>query len=295
MSYLFDFAIIGGDNRQIFLADFLCQKGFSICYYGLNLEALPLKYIKNFSNHIITNCPSFEYAIEHSKYIVGPIPFSKDNIYVTTHPLYQISISTLCSMMKSDQLLFAGAFSKSFVSLASTNHILIIDMMKWEDAAIMNTVATAEGAIYEAIQKSNINLQGGNSLILGFGRCGQILAKKVKALDSNLSVSVRKKEVLSLALAYGYNGFLLADLESHIEDFDFIFNTIPSIILTKEILCKAKDEVTIIDIASSPGGVDYDYAKLHSLNASLCLGLPGKISPKSSAQILLGNILSYCN
>lgn len=294
MSYMFDFAIIGGDNRQVFLADLLCQKDFSVCYYGLSLEALPLNFVKNFSNHTITNCPSLQYAIENSKYIIGPIPFSKDNTNVTTHSIYQINVTTLYSMIKPDQLLFAGAFSKSNISLADENTVSIIDMMKCEEVAIMNSVATAEGAICEAIQKSNINLQEANSLILGFGRCGQILAKKVKALDSNLYVSVRKKEVLSSALAYGYQGFLLDELEYYIEGFDFIFNTIPSIILTKELLCKTKEEVTIIDIASSPGGVDYNFAKAHSYNAHLCLALPGKLSPKSSAQILLDNILCYC-
>ncbi|OJT71237.1 dihydrofolate reductase, partial [Clostridioides difficile] len=50
---------------------------------------------------------------------------------------------------------------------------------------------------------------------------------------------------------------------------------------------KVSQEVTIIDIASSPGGVDYSVVKEAGINATLCLGLPGKYSPKTSGEILV--------
>ncbi|OJT91053.1 dihydrofolate reductase, partial [Clostridioides difficile] len=63
--------------------------------------------------------------------------------------------------------------------------------------------------------------------------------------------------------------------------------------LTKERLEKVSQEVTIIDIASSPGGVDYSVVKEAGINATLCLGLPGKYSPKTSGEILVNAIRKY--
>jgi dipicolinate synthase subunit A len=53
-----------------------------------------------------------------------------------------------------------------------------------------------------------------------------------------------------------------------------------------------KPDVVIIDIASAPGGVDYPTAKELHVNCKLCLGLPGKFAPKSSAAFLVNHVLS---
>lgn len=58
---------------------------------------------------------------------------------------------------------------------------------------------------------------------------------------------------------------------------------------------KVSQEVTIIDIASSPGGVDYSVVKEVGINATLCLGLPGKYSPKTSGEILVNAIENIIN
>ena len=44
-----------------------------------------------------------------------------------------------------------------------------------------------------------------------------------------------------------------------------------------------KKDVCIIDLASSPGSIDFEYAKEKDINASLELALPAKVAPKSSA------------
>ena len=69
--------------------------------------------------------------------------------------------------------------------------------------------------------------------------------------------------------------------------YDFIFNTVPAPVLTKERLQGVKPEVCIIDIASRPGGTDFSYCQESSIFAKLCLGLPGIYAPKSSAGILM--------
>ncbi|MFR3070454.1 MAG: dipicolinate synthase, partial [Enterocloster sp.] len=43
---------------------------------------------------------------------------------------------------------------------------------------------------------------------------------------------------------------------------------------------------TVIDIASAPGGEDFEACKRAGIRAKLCPGLPGRFSPLASAQIL---------
>ena len=77
-----------------------------------------------------------------------------------------------------------------------------------------------------------------------------------------------------------------SDLKRLASSYDFIFNTVPSMVLDKSILRVLNPNVTIIDIASNPGGTDFEYARKHNLNAVLCLGLPGIYAPKTSALII---------
>lgn len=294
MSYSFDFAVIGGDNRQLFLANILSETTSNICYYGLTPCALPSKYIPCFMNETITACTTVKEAIQNSKYIIGPTPFCQNRTEITSSNISGILIKDFINYTSPDQKVYAGAIPNYVLKEASVHNLKFIDIMKWESVAMLNAVATAEGAICEAIKNSFINIQGSKILILGFGRCGQILAKKLSALDASISICVRKEDVLSSAIAYGYDGFILQDLSEHVGTFDFIFNSIPSMILDKNMLLKIDPNTVIIDIASSPGGVDFNYANDHCYNANLYLGLPGKMSPKTSAKIQLESILKDC-
>lgn len=68
--------------------------------------------------------------------------------------------------------------------------------------------------------------------------------------------------------------------------FRFIFNTVPAQFINEETLKNVDLSALIIDIASSPGGVDYDAAQRLGISALHCLGLPGKYAPASSARHL---------
>ena len=67
---------------------------------------------------------------------------------------------------------------------------------------------------------------------------------------------------------------------------DIIFSTVPARILGEDELKLLKKDVVIIDLASSPGSVDYDACIKFGVNAHLELGLPSKVAPKSAAEYL---------
>ena len=67
---------------------------------------------------------------------------------------------------------------------------------------------------------------------------------------------------------------------------DLIFNTVPFQILDKSTLILLNRNTLIIDLASAPGGVDYDIAKKLGIKAILASALPGKVAPNTAAEYL---------
>lgn len=286
MSFQYDAAIIGGDLRQIYLAYILEKSGYKIITFGLNY-IIP-NFNLNFAN-------SYEQAMSSSKTIISPIPFSRDKIYITgldnNTPNDKLSVETFLKNLQHEHYLIGGNIYNEVIDICSNENIPYFDLMKNEDIALLNAIATAEGTIAEAIYKSSINLHNSNALVLGYGKCGKVLASKLQAIGVNVVVAARKESALVEAYTNCIQGIELHKITLKIKNFNFIFNTIPSLIMDEKLLLSISPETTIIDIASLPGGVDYETAKNLNLNAHLCLGIPGKISPKSSAEILADAIL----
>ena len=67
-----------------------------------------------------------------------------------------------------------------------------------------------------------------------------------------------------------------------VKRFDIAFNTIPRLIFDRELLMNTDTNTLIIDLASLPGGVDFDTAEKLGIYAVRALSLPGKCAPKTS-------------
>ena len=134
-----------------------------------------------------------------------------------------------------------------------------------------------EGAIQIALTEMPITLHGSKCLVMGFGRIGKLLAKALHALGANVTVEARKFSDLAWIKAYGYKGFPLNQLKDGISKFDLIINTIPYPILVEDILKNIRDDTLIIDLASKPGGVEFDSAARLGKKVIWALSLPLKV------------------
>lgn len=169
-----NFAIIGGDERLIHLAEMLTNDKNNVYLYGLE------------KNSNIQNCQNLEEAIKNAKIIISSIPFSKDgiNIYAPFSEK-EIPIKQLIKSIE-NKILFAGSIPSTLIKEN------IIDLMEQEDLTILNTIATAEGTINEIITNTKTILHKSEILIIGFGRVAKVLAKKLEGLDAKVTCSARK-------------------------------------------------------------------------------------------------------
>lgn len=271
MSLQSKIAIFGGDMRQVYIAETLIKQGYSVCTYHLEKPVQDGGY---------TELHSFEDVFKECQILICPIPMTKNTL-----PIKDLAV-VFDKQLKEDHVLIGGAIPNGIAKILEEKKIAYYDLMKNEKVAVLNAVATAEGSIAAAIQSSVINLHGSNCLVLGYGRCAKVLAGKLKGLNAVVTVASRTEEALAYANAAGLGTINLSDLKKSLPSFAFIFNTIPSLILDKTYLSLVSPDVVIIDIASAPGGIDYEYAEERGLNAKLCPGLPGKTAPKISADIL---------
>lgn len=269
------FLILGGDPRQLYLARFLIQAGHETSLY---YEASPSFSLKE--------------AMEDSHIILCPVPFTKDKAAIYSHNrLPGLDIAGFLPLLKQGHTLFGGNIPLSVEERCRSLGIPCLDFMKMEEVACKNAIATAEGAVAEAISLGPMNLHGSKCLVAGWGRCGEALAWKLKNMDAHVTVGARDQSKLARAACYGYDALLLENLDAQVHTFDFIFNTIPAMVFDAPLAELIKPEAAVIDIASAPGGVDFNACRKHSVRAKLCPGLPGAYSPLSSGHILFEAVM----
>jgi dipicolinate synthase subunit A len=262
MSKSSDIGIFGGDQRQVYMASALLEKGYRIFTYRI---AEAIKHDNCIPLH------SLNELFDKCNMLIGPIPLTRDLVSVASTSASELTASNLSNLLTKDHFLIGGIIPSSLTGICTDKGIPYYDLMKNEKITILNAIATAEGTIMEAIQNSDQNLHGSNCLVLGYGRCAKVLALKLKGIDARITIAARSKEALAYGEATGLQTVLLADMKPLLPFYDFIFNTIPALILNKECLDLVSKNVTIIDIASAPGGVDYEYAMQKELKAKLCL------------------------
>ena len=281
-------AVIGGDLRIVKLVEMLANEGKTVYVIGLEKA----ENLKNIDNVIF--CETISKTVENSKIVIGPVPFTTNAKDVNT-PFSdnQITIQELLSNINSKTLI-AGAFAENLYEIASSQNIELIDLMKREELAVLNTIATAEGAIELAISNTNKILHGSEVLILGFGRVGKVLARKLSGMEANVTCAARKDEDLAWIKAYGYNLTNINTLGENLSKYDIIMNTVPHMILDEKRLQYVNKESLLIDLASNPGGIDKKIVKEKNLKFVWALALPGKVAPITSAEFIkdtVNNIL----
>jgi len=160
-----------------------------------------------------------------------------------------------------------------------------------DDVAIYNSIPTAEGAIMLAIQNTDITIHGSEAMVLGFGRTGMTLARMLRGMGASVKVGVNRPDHYARASEMGLNPFYTQELQSHVDQVDYLFNTIPAMIVTAQIIAGIPHRALIIDIASKPGGTDFRFAEKRGVKAMLAPSLPGIVAPKTAGRIIADSLI----
>lgn len=282
-------AVIGGDMRQLVMAEALAKSGFETAVYGFDNSPVALKEV--------TRCSTLDCAICQANMVILPLPYSHDKIHINT-PLSksEIHISDIFDNTHklSNKFIIGGLFDDTIKKIAAENEVSLCDYYLREELTILNALTTAEGAISIALQELPVIIDASKTIVLGYGRIGKLLASKLKALGAEVTVAARKTEDFSWIRANGFHAVQYSELPDILSHMDVIFNTVPVMVLDQDKLKLIRHDCIVIDLASMPGGLDHESARQLGLKVIWALSLPGKYAPVTSGLILKDTIQNIC-
>lgn len=271
-------AVVGGDTRQIAVAKALTGLFNTVKIFGHPPSDVP---------DPIKNCWDLKETLENARVVVLPISGMNDAGLVRGYNLdHYIDFGSCISSLAGGTLILTGSLTDKWIKLADSLQIKVFQYAEEDEIAILNSVPTAEGAVQIAMEELPITIHGSIVIVLGFGRVGTTVARIFKALGAKVIASARRPSVLARAWEMGCEKVLTSALPGIIQNANLIINTIPAMVINETLLQKVSKEALIIDLASPPGGTDFEAAKKLNIKAILAPGLPGKVAPVTSGLIL---------
>ena len=190
-------------------------------------------------------------------------------------------------------VVFGGAFHQEWKTFFEEHQIRYWDFMQLPEVVEGNAWITAEAVVAETILHGERSIQQQKVLLTGYGCCGQKIAALFSKLGANVFVAARREEIRVQARKDGYGALDFHEVMDVISEMDMVINTVPALVVTEDWICRMSKDAWILDIASKPGGTDFEAAKRQEIKAKLALGLPGLYTTTSSAQLLKDAIVKY--
>lgn len=237
--------VAGGDLRQAKLAELLAADGHTVHTWALEGHG-PLAGVR------MEEDPA---GAELADCVILPLPAEEEGGLLHT-PLSDRPrpLAELLAPLRPGQLVCAGMVGPTLTALAAERGLILQDYFAREELAVANAVPTAEGAIQIALEELPITLHGARVLVIGFGRIGKALARRLAGLGAKVSVAARKWSDLAGAESCGYCGEQTEHLAGWLCGYDLVVNTVPAPVLGLTELSDLKPGCLVIDLASKPGG-----------------------------------------
>lgn len=256
---------------MLFAAGAFANEGLDVCVCGFDIDV---------SEYGALRCENtLSEAIIDADYIILPLPYSTDGERVNApFCLDGISVSDV-EMLCKNSIVIGGKMDKKL-------GLRTIDYYAREDFAVLNALPTAEGTIKLVIEQTKSTMRDLDIAVLGFGRIGKVLAKTLVSMGAHVTVYARSAEARAWAKVFFCTAYTFDELKEHISKHSCIFNTVPTHILTEDVLLRACRGTLFTELASAPYGADENTVKNAGLRYLLASALPGRITPKSAGRII---------
>lgn len=275
---------IGGDARQLEVIEKLIELDASVTLIGF--DNLQKPFGGTASKQLSPE------ALEKADALVLPVVGTDEQGRV--EGIFSGSEMTLTAdllgALPKHAVIYTGMAKPYLKQLCASQGLRLVELLERDDVAIYNSIPTAEGALMIAIQNTDITIHGSQSMVLGFGRTGLTMARTLQGLGAKVKVGVRKPEHFARALEMGFTPFYTRELYQEVANIDLLFNTIPTMIVTAQIITNIPHRAVLIDLASKPGGIDFRFAEKRGIKAMLAPGLPGIVAPKTAGRILANTL-----
>lgn len=268
------FMIIGGDCRFSYMHKLLIEKGYD------SQRIYPGDYKAD--------------DFKDKNIFVLPVPVSRDAININA-PLSDelFYFGDFLRLVPSGCVVAGGLFTNEQKEKLKEKNVTVFDYYKNDELTIKNAVPTAEGVIGLLINSLSVTINNLRCAVTGYGRCGSVICRKLKALGADVTCVARSGKNLADAVNDGMKICHINDFSDSCNSFDAVINTVPSLVINSDVIKNLKKDCLVIEIASAPFGVDFDCAKNHGTNIIKAGSLPGRTSPETAGKIICETILSF--
>lgn len=278
-------AFIGGDERQIYCAKYLADRGYECALCGFD------SYDGDFG--FCTRCACFCDAVEKSEVIILPLPVTMDGSKINcTYSESEILIEDVLDCTDKNVIVVGGNADESLRERFINCGLKYIDYYDREELQIANAFLTAESAVGIAINELKNSIKDKSVLVIGYGRIGKALCHILKAMGVNVYASARNHKDFEWIRAFGFSAVDTGKICDVAMRCGVIFNTVPKLVLGDDVLRCISDDSLIIDLASKPGGVDFTSARKYGIKTIWALALPGKHMPKSAGEAVAKTLIN---
>ena len=98
------------------------------------------------------------------------------------------------------------------------------------------------------------------------------------------TAAARRPAQRALAESFGLRSVAIDRLGQLAPAFDTVVNTVPALVLNAEVLARLRPESLIVDLASRPGGTDFEAARRLGHRAIHALSLPAACAPETAGE-----------
>ncbi len=269
---------LGGDMRTNYACDYIKEAGY---------EPFLLNSYCKF-------CACEEKYLELARIadiLVLPAPLSSDDIHVKgtiTHS-GKIRINELFENIKDSAIVFSSKVKNEYKKPT----LKYVNYLEDEGYLLEGAYLTAEGTLGHLLSLYPKVLRNKKILLIGWGRIAKYLYNQLSFYTENISIILRNEEKIKELTKDGVSAKSFEILPESAKEADIIINTVPHIVLTRIVLSELLKSTYLIDLASLPGGIDFETAKEFGLEAHHLLALPGKCAPVSAGEALGRCILNY--
>lgn len=276
--------LMGGDARMLWLARGLRQQGYPVRLAALQPTA-----------ELAGDLPRPEdpkEAMRDAEIVIFGIPTLERGDFLRAPTVSREYRWEAClDLLPENAMVFAGGIPAERLQQAGERGITVCDLLMRPELAELNAIATAEGAVAIAMKEMSATLFDARCMVIGYGRCGSALARRLAALGAHVTATARRREQLARIYADGFTPCLTARLGEKLSDCEVVFNTVPAEVLTRELLESLPDGAILIELASAPGGIDRAAAAELGIKCIAAPGLPGKVAPRTAGEHLQRVIL----
>ena len=275
------FAVTGGDMRQAKLAELLAFDGHEVAAFAIDRTRLAG----------VTRADTVRDAVSGADCVVLPLPASsKEGILNAPLSAGTHTVREVLAAVSPRQLVCAGRADAELRALASDMGLTLVDYFEREELAVENAAATAEGAVQLIMEELPITLSGAECLVIGYGRIGKILCHRLRGMGARVTASARKYSDAAWIRALGFSAADTRALEGTLGRYDVVVNTVPARVLGESRLKELRPGCLCLDLASKPGGMDFDAASRLGIKAVWALSLPGEVAPVTAGAAIRDTI-----